>query len=64
MENGYMIFNSNDEIFELVNSKEEAEIAALNAIKSMEEEVSIYKIERIGIAFIPDPTPIIDWKED
>ena len=64
MNEKYLIYNYNDDVFEFVNSKKEAEIAALNAINSMEEEISIYKVERIGIAYIPDPTPVVDWMED
>lgn len=64
MESKYMVLNHNEETFEFFDSKEEAEFAALNEINSRDDEVSIYKVKRIGIAYIPDPDPTIEWIED
>lgn len=64
MDEKYLVLNYTDDTFEFVDSKEKAEIAALNSINCREDEIHIYKVERIGVAYIPDPDPIIEWKED
>ena len=64
MDEKYLVINYSDDTFEFCSDKEEAAEAALSAVDVEGEEAVIYLIKPIGTAYIPDPSPVIDWAED
>lgn len=64
MNEKYLIVNHSDGTFRFCYDKEEAVKIAAGAIGFEGEEAIIYSVKRVGVAYIPDPQPIIEWEKD
>jgi hypothetical protein len=58
------LVTDNWERFCFCETKEEAADKAEEMLGCTDDMIYIFEVKHIGNVFIPDPDPVIEWKED